>query len=77
MLCDQTMKLLFGLFGFPGIAIGEESRGTLTVYSRKRVHFLAAILGSILIVSSAFLELQFGQSAKLPGLSEPQNAASV
>lgn len=54
MLCDQTMKLLFVLFGFPGIAICEESRGTLTVYSRKRVHFLAAILGSILIVSSGF-----------------------
>ena len=45
------MKLLFG---FPGIAICEESRGTLTVYSRKHVHFLAAILGSILIVSSGF-----------------------
>jgi len=44
VLCDQTMKLLFVLFGFPGIAICEESRGTLTVYSRKRVHFLAAIL---------------------------------
>src|SRR5271157_157416 len=27
--------------------------------------------------TEAFLELQFGQSAKLPGLPEPQNAASV
>jgi hypothetical protein len=44
VLCDQTMKLLFGV----------KSRGTLTVYSRKRVHFLAATLGSILIVSSGF-----------------------
>jgi hypothetical protein len=51
VLCDQTMKLLFVLFG---IAICEERRGTLTVYSRKRVHFLAAILGSILVVSSGF-----------------------
>ena len=47
------MKLLFVL-GFPGTAIYEESRGTLTVYSRKRLHFLAAILGSLLIVSSGF-----------------------
>ena len=47
------MKLLFVLFGFPGTAIREESRET-AVYSRKRLHFLADILGSLLIVSSGF-----------------------
>jgi hypothetical protein len=47
------MKLLFVLFDFPGVAKCEESRGTLTVNSRKRVHFLAATLGNILIVPRA------------------------
>ena len=54
MPCDQTMKLLFVLFGFPGPAICEESPGILDVYSRNRLHFLAAILGSLLLVSSGF-----------------------
>jgi hypothetical protein len=33
VLFDQTMKLLFGLLDFPGMAICEEIGGILTVYS--------------------------------------------